>query len=125
MRVLSLVLIIFIVIAHDSTAQESARIRTRIIDYSEYDKQTASLPYAQDKIKAAAKLIQITDSIFTPEDEEYFTARKSAAIYYELAGDFFKASELTQEAIVAYEKNFPFYNRGFASVTPDYLPGVY
>ncbi len=125
MRVLSLVLFILIIIGHDSKAQESAKIRTRTIDYSEYDKQTASLPYAQDKIKAAAKLIQITDSIFTPEDEEYFTTRKSAAIYYELAGDFFKASELTQEAIVAYEKNFPFYNRGYASVTPDYLPGVY
>jgi CHAT domain-containing protein len=125
MRVLSLALFIWIVIGHDSNAQESARIRTRAIDYSEYDKQTASLPYAQDKIRSAAKLIEITDSIFTPEDEEYFTARKSAAIYYELAGDFFKASELIQEAIVAYEKNFPFYNRGYASVTPDYLAGVY
>ena len=125
MRVLCLVLFVVIVIGHDSKAQESARIRTRTIDYSEYDKQTASLPYAQDKISAAAKLINITDSIFTPEDEEYFNARKSAAIYYELAGDFFKASELIQEAIVAYEKNFPFFNRGYASVTPDYLPSVY
>lgn len=124
MRVLSLVLFI-LMIAHDSIAQEPSRIRTRTIDYSEYDKQTSSLPYVQDKIKAAAKLIQITDSIFTPEDEEYFNARKFAAIYYELAGDFFKASELIQEAIVAYEKNFPFYNRGYATVTPDYMPIVY
>ena len=69
MRVLSFALFILIIIGQDTKAQESARIRTRTIDYSEYDKQTASLPYAQDKIRAAAKLIQITDSIFTPEDE--------------------------------------------------------
>lgn len=104
-----------------SFAQEiPAKVRTRTIDYAQYDQLTSSLSYATDKIKAANKLLSVSDALFTPEDEEYFNTRKMIAVYFEMAFDHARAAELVQQAIDAYEKHFPFYNRGYATVTEDY-----
>lgn len=104
-----------------SWAQETPdKVRTRTVDYAQYDQLTSALSYAPDKVKAAAKLLAVSDALFTPEDEEYFNTRKIIAVYYEMAFDHARAAELVQQAIDAYEKHFPFYHRGYATVTADY-----
>lgn len=105
-------------------AQEN-RTRTRILDYTKYDQAMAALPYAPDKIKAAKTLIDEANKLFTAEDEEYFFARKMAAIYYEQTYDYTKALELLQQAVEAYEKNFPFFNRGYSTITPETALFIY
>lgn len=104
-----------------SLAQENPdKVRTRAIDYTHYDQLTSTLSYAPDKIKACNTLLAVSDALFTPEDEEYFNTRKIVAVYYEMAFDHARAAELVQQAIDSYEKYFPFYHRGYATVTADY-----
>jgi hypothetical protein len=113
-------LIILLASAVLAFAQDTGRKRTRTIDYTQYDQLTSSLGYAPDKLKAAKRLLEVSDALFTPEDEEYFTTRKLVAIYFEQAYDNTRALELIQQGIDAYEKNFPFYTRGYATTTEDY-----
>ncbi|MDZ7648629.1 MAG: hypothetical protein U5K54_16405 [Cytophagales bacterium] len=101
-------------------AQEAMeKTRSREIDYPQFDQLTSSLPYAGDKIKASKNLLSVSDKLFTDVDEEYFTTRKIVAIYFEQGGDLFKAYELIQQAIQAYERNYPFYNRGYSTLNDE------
>src|SRR4051812_24186594 len=98
---------LFIIFSSPAHAQQVPpnHMRTRTIDYTKYDQVMTALPYTPDKIKAARNLLDEANKLFTPEDEEYFYARKIAAIYYELGFDHSRALELIQQAIDAYEKN--------------------
>lgn len=108
------------------TAQDGReKTRTREVDYTQYDQLMATLPYAGDKIKAAKNLVSVSDKLFSDVDEEYFTTRKLVAIYFEQGGELFKAYELLQQAIQAYEKNYPFYNRGYATVNEESILYAY
>ena len=122
-----LLICIFLFIVFSAQGQEVSlnRTRTRTVDYTKYDQAMAALPYAPDKIKAAKNLLEVVNTSFAPEDEEYFFARKMAAIYYEQAFDHTRAIELIQQAIDAYEKNFPFYDRGYSTVTPETALYIY
>ncbi len=106
-------------------AQSGERTRSRFIDYTQYDHLTSSLAYATDKLRAAEKLKSVSDALFTPEDEEYFSTRKVVSVYYEIAYDYQRSNELLQEAIDAYENHFPFYHRGYATVNADYAISTY
>ncbi|NOT73965.1 MAG: CHAT domain-containing protein [Cyclobacteriaceae bacterium] len=114
-----IVLIIFGSVILPTLAQE-LKVRTRQVDYTQYDQALTSIGYAADKLKAAQRLLDISNSLFTPVDEEYFNARKMSAIYFEMAFDHARAIELTEQAIDAYEKNYPFYTRGYQTVTNEY-----
>lgn len=103
----------------ETIGQETGRVRTKPIDVTEFNQQLSIMGTSKDKTKAADKLLLLTDKLFTQQDEEYFTGHKMAAIYYEVAGNIFKASEHTQLALQAYDKNFPFYTNGYATVTPE------
>jgi CHAT domain-containing protein len=103
----------------ETIGQETGRVRTKPIDVTEFNQQLSIMGTSKDKTKAADKLLLLTDKLFTQQDEEYFTGHKMAAIYYEVAGNIFKASEHTQLALQAYDKNFPFYTNGFATVTQE------
>ncbi|MFZ6013943.1 MAG: CHAT domain-containing protein, partial [Bacteroidota bacterium] len=98
---------------------DSTRIRKRAIDYTEYDKLTQSLGYAPDKIRALKKLMDVVGKLFTPEDEEYFFSHKMAGIYSEQAFDHAGATQHFHLAMEAYEKYYPFYNRGYPTVSRD------
>jgi CHAT domain-containing protein len=99
--------------------QATGRVRSQLIDVTQFDQQLSAIAYSKDKIKATDKLLLLTDQLFTQKDEEYFTGHKMAAIYYETEGNILKASEHTQLALQAYDKNFPFYTNGYATVTPE------
>jgi CHAT domain len=101
------------------------KTRTRSVDYTRYDQMMGTLPYAPDKLKAAKALLDEVNKLFTPEDEEYFSGYKMISLYYEMAFDLIRAQELTQKAIDAYEKNYPFYNRGYATVTKETAVYIY
>jgi len=110
-------------IIFNSSAQD--RVRIRKIDYTQYDQLMSAIGYAPDKLKAAKRLLDVSDALFSSEDEEYFSTRKIIAIYYEMAHDTGRAIELLQQAMDAYEKNFPFYNRGYPTVTKEYASFTY
>ncbi|MBX2913694.1 MAG: CHAT domain-containing protein [Cyclobacteriaceae bacterium] len=111
---------ILLVSAHLMAQQE--RMRTRVVDYTEYDRLITSISYAQDKQKAAARLLEITDKNFTAEDEEYFYVRYLIASQ---STDNLTKTKLLQQAIEAYEKHFPFYNRGYALVNEALIGQTY
>lgn len=90
---------------------QEGRVRTRQVDYAEYDRLATSIVYAPNKDKAARELLKLSDQLFTPEDEEYFSVRQSTASYFESAGNLQEASNLINQAISAYEKYFPFFVR--------------
>lgn len=92
-------------------AQQEGRIRTRSVDYEEYDRLILSLNYAANKDEAIKALFKFVDKNFTAEDEEYFNARFSAASFVVGTGNYSYALQLYQEAINAYEKHYPFYSR--------------
>jgi hypothetical protein len=117
--------LLFFLIFATGHSQSTDRSRTRNVDYTQYDQLTAALAYAPDKIKASEKLKAVSDALFTPEDEEYFNTRKLISVYYEMGYDYQHSNELLQEAIDAYEKYFPFYHRGYATVTADYATYTY
>lgn len=125
MNLLRLILLSFFLLASVRSQAQTDKVRTRTIDYTQYDQLTSSLGYAANKVKAAERLKQVSDALFMPEDEEYFSTRKMVAVYYEMAYDYQRSNELLQEAIDAYEKYFPFYNRGYATVTSDYAISTY
>jgi CHAT domain-containing protein len=109
----------------ETFGQATGRVRTQPIDVTRFNQQLSVMAYSKDKIKATENFLQLTDQLFTQKDEEYFTGHKMAAVYYEVAGNIFKAIEHTQLALQAYDKNFPFYTNGFATVTPDsYLQAI-
>jgi hypothetical protein len=115
-----LIFIGFLLVSFPLTAQDiEEKTRTREVDYTQYDQLMAALPYAGDKIKASKNLLSVSDKLFTEVDEEYFTTRKMVAIYFEQGGELFKAYELIQQAIQAYEKNYPFYNRGYSTLNDE------
>ena len=87
------------------------RVRTRQVDYTEYDRLANSFVYAANKDKAVQELLKLSDRLFTPEDEEYFSVRQLIASYFESAGNLQEASNLLNQAIEAYEKHFPFFVR--------------
>src|ERR671925_105749 len=90
-----------------SSGQASNKNRTRAVDYTQFDQLLNGLAYAPDKIKAAKKLLDVTTTLFTPEDEEYFVARQMVVSYYEMAYDHAHAMELVLQALEAYEKYYP------------------
>jgi hypothetical protein len=104
---------------------DSSGIRTRSIDYTEYDQLMTSLGYAQDKLGVSRKLLAEADKLFTAVDEEYFLVRNMVFYYYEQAYDFRTAIQCLVQAIDAYERHYPFYNRGYVTVTPDYALQCY
>ncbi|CAN5458234.1 hypothetical protein BH09BAC3_BH09BAC3_15420 [soil metagenome] len=122
MRCITLIFI-SISLVFSSSAQE--KVRTRAIDYTQYDQLTSSLGYAPDKLRAAKRLLDVSDALFAPEDEEYFNTRKMIAPYYELVFDYSRVVGLMEQALDAYEQHFPFYNRGYATVTNDYAAYSY
>lgn len=103
----------------ETFGQVTGRVRTQPIDVTEFNQQLSVMAYSKDKIKATEKFLLLTDQLFTQKDEEYFTGHKMAALYYEMAGNLIKATEHTQIALQAYDKNYPFYTNGYANVTPD------
>jgi CHAT domain-containing protein len=103
----------------ETFGQATGRVRLQPIDVTEFNQQLSVMAYSKDKIKATENFLQLTDQLFTQKDEEYFTGHKMAALYYETAGNLIKATEHTQIALQAYDKNFPFYTNGYANVTPD------
>lgn len=105
--------------------QQENRTRTRTVDYAEYDRLTTNIAYAKDKIKAANALLNFVDQNFTVEDEEYYSARETVVSYIEQGGQVMRAIELIQQAVQAHEKNYPFYNRGYAIVTQESLYRTY
>jgi len=118
-------LLLFILLRIHSLAQDNSRTRTKVVDQTKYDQLMAALPYTPNKIAASKNLMEEVNKSFKPEDEEYFFGRKMAAIYYEQAFDYTTALELIQQAIEAYEKHFPFYNRGYATVTKETALYIY
>lgn len=106
---LILVATLLLVSLHLEAQQE--RVRTRVIDYAEYDRLTNNFVYATNKDKAARELLKLSDQLFKPEDEEYFSVRQLTASYFESAGNLQEASNLLNQAIEAYEKHFPFFVR--------------
>lgn len=122
-----LVFIAFLLVTAFSLAAqvENERVRTREVNYTQYDQLTATLPYAGDKIKAAKNLLTVSDKLFTEIDEEYFTTRKMVAVYFEQGGEIFRAYELIQQAILAYDKNYPFYTRGYATLNDESILYAY
>lgn len=106
---LILVATLMLVSLHLEAQQE--RVRTRVIDYVEYDRLTNNFVYATNKDKAARELLKLSDQLFKPEDEEYFSVRQLTASYFESAGNLKEASNLLNQAIEAYEKHFPFFVR--------------
>jgi len=101
------------------------RVRTRQVDYTEYDRLINAVHYSKDKSKAIQALFLFVDKNFTNEDEEYFNARFTAVSYLVIAHNYSLAKEFYSEAINAYEKNFPFYNRGYSLVSTESLATMY
>lgn len=105
--------------------QQENRTRTRVVDYAEYDRLVNNLNYATDKAKAVTALIEFVGKNFTAEDEEYFNARFSAVNFLVTLGDYNQALLRYQEAIEAYEKYYPFYNRGYSQISPTSIGYLY
>lgn len=106
-------------------AQQEGRIRTRSVDYEEYDRLILSLNYAANKDEAIKALFKFVDKNFTAEDEEYFNARFSAASFVVGTGNYSYALQLYQEAINAYEKHYPFYSRWGSEIPSTSVAYVY
>jgi len=98
------------------------RVRTRTVDYTEYDRLIVSFSYATDKAKAADQLLTLVGKIFKEEDEEYFYVRYLIASHVK---DNLKSTTLLQQAFEAYEKYYPFYNRGYSIVSPALVGQAY
>jgi CHAT domain-containing protein len=96
------------------------RTRAREIDYTQYDQLTNELYTAADKVKTCQRLLDLTTELFTPEDEEYFSAYNNAGTLSEFTLlDFTAAMKQYQLAIEAYERHYPFVNRGYASINEE------
>jgi CHAT domain len=108
-----------------AAAQDPAKTRTRVVDYARYDQLTTALGYAPDKPKAIKDLLAFSNANFSPVDEEYFNVRVLASTYESQLFNNQHALELLREAVDAFEKNFPFFNRGYATVTRDNLAQAY
>lgn len=115
MRYILFTLILFYPIA--TSGQQEGRMRTRLVDYAEYDRLVANFSYAQDKEKAADQLLDFVGKNFTAGDEEYFYARYLVCTQVNHSGSYLKTTELLQQAIEAYEKYYPFYHRGYTYVS--------
>lgn len=89
----------------------NSKVRAQQLDYTEFDKIYASIGTSKDVIASTGELLKITDRLFTPEDEEYFTAYNLAGSYYSSAGMVREAIICFTKAIEAYEKYFPFNTR--------------
>lgn len=125
MRVLVILFSVLSLLSSRAQTSSPNKTRTGNIDYTQYDQLMSAIAYAPDKIKAASRLLEVSDALFTPEDEEYFNTRKMVAVFYETAYDLHRAIELTQQAIEAFEKHYPFFNRGYATVTAEYAAYAY
>lgn len=117
--------IVAILVSMVVEGQQENRTRTRVVDYAEYDRLLTNLAYATNNTEAANRLIAFADKNFTSVDEEYFFVRYSASIYYYTAGEYLKTIEVLQQALDAYEKNFPFYHRGYPSVNSLVIGSTY
>ncbi len=93
------------------------RVRTRQVDYAEYDRLIVNLSYATDKKKAAEQILAFVGKNFTAEDEEYFFVRYLISNQQLIGGEFLNITNFLQEAISAYEKHYPFFHRGYPTVS--------
>jgi CHAT domain-containing protein len=114
-----------ILISIPAIGQQESRIRSRTVDYAEYDRLMANLNYATDKAGAVTALFEFVGKNFTAEDEEYFNARFSAVNFLVTMGDYNHALLRYQEAIEAFEKHYPFYTRGYSQVSPSSVGYLY
>src|SRR5688572_26471558 len=100
------------------------RTRTKTIDYTEYDNLRNEIHTATDKATATKQLLDLTTTLFTAVDEEYFSTFNTAGNMCEsVLLDFPAALRYYQTAIEAYEKHYPFFNRGYTEIneeTPAY-----
>ncbi|MBX2898983.1 MAG: CHAT domain-containing protein [Cyclobacteriaceae bacterium] len=117
-----LLIVIFLAGTVTTKGQQEGRARTRAVDYAEYDRLLGSFSYAKDKAKAATQFLAFVGKNFTAVDEEYFYVRYLLAT--QLTDNLTKV-ELLQQAIDAYEKNYPFFNRGYSTVNPALIGQVY
>ena len=123
MRIYFLLFLLWIsapVVAQVNTGEPHNRTRARTIDYTEFDKLMQGLYFAPDKGKAIDELLKITNTFFTPADEEFFqTHNFIGGLYEQQLIDPSNAMLHYQLAVDAYEKDFPFYHRGYTSVTAE------
>lgn len=110
---------------HFTAYGQADRVRTSTIDYSVYDQLIQNLHYAPDKFKALKLLLTEIETKFTPEDEEYFYGYRTAGMHYQQLYYFKESIDCFQKAIGAYEKHFPFDNRGYSLVSKEFALGVY
>lgn len=101
------------------------RVRTRQVDYAEYDRLISNLAFAGNGAGAVDALLLFVNRNFTAEDEEYFNARFSAAGFVMGTGNYIYALQLYQEAIAAYEKHYPFYSRWGSEIPGTSVAYVY
>lgn len=100
---------------------KKSKKRTKVIDYTRYDQLIGSWGYAKDKAAHARELISEANRTFTPADEEYYGAYKTAGMLYSDI-DFNEMTKCYEIAFQARKMNFPFITRNqFQTYPPEYV----
>lgn len=106
--------------------KKGSRMRTRTIDYSNWDKLQQTWILGENKTESAKALIAEANKNFTPEDEEYYMAYKNAGFLYAMYGDadYNEAIKCYEIAFQAKAEHYPFQTRfSFPLVPPQSIIG--